>query len=113
LVLIKTEEVEDIKQIEKELKIKFKKIEIEMISEEKVSPLISINMNMGIAQGFTKSNLAEFLEEEAGMNISDIKNVDVKEGFSTFDVSERFKDQIFINLKGYKLFHRNLKLNVY
>ncbi len=113
ICLIKTEEVEDIKLLEKELKIKFKKIEIEIISEEKVSPLISINMNMGIAQGFTKSNLAEFLEEEAGMNISDIKNVDVKEGFSTFDVSERFKDQIFINLKGYKLFHRNLKLNVY
>jgi len=113
ICLIKTEEVEDIKLLEKELKIKFKKIEIEIISEEKVSPLISINMNMGIAQGFTKSNLAEFLEEEAGMNIRDIKNVDVKEGFSTFDVSERFKDQIFINLKGYKLFHRNLKLNVY
>jgi len=113
ICLIKTEEVEDIKLLEKELKIKFKKIEIEIISEEKVSPLISINMNMGIAQGFTKSNLAEFLEEEAGMNIRDIKTVDVKEGFSTFDVSERFKDQIFINLKGYKLFHRNLKLNVY
>jgi len=112
ICLVKIEELEDIKMLESDLSIQFKEINIKLIVQKQPSPTITINMNMGIAQGFTKSNLPEFLEEEAGMNIADIKNVDVKEGFSNFDVSEIFKDQIFINLKGYKLFHRNLKLSI-
>lgn len=112
ICLVKTEELDVIKTLELELSIQFKEIEVKLLVEKKSSPSITINMNMGIAQGFTKSNLPEFLEEEAGMNTADIKNVEVKEGFSTFVVSEKFKDQIFINLKGYKLFHRNLKLVV-
>lgn len=112
ICLVKTEELEDIKTLEKELEIQFKEVEVKLIVEKKPSPLITINMNMGIAQGFTKGNLPEFLEEEAGMNLADIQNVEVKEGFSTFDVPEKFQDQIFINLRGYKLFHRNLKLVV-
>jgi len=112
ICLVKTDELEDIKMLEAELKIKFTEVTIKLIPEKKPSPLITISINMGIAQGFTKGNLPEFLEEEAGMNLSDIQNVVVREGFATFEVPEKFQDQLFINLKGYKLFHRNLKLVV-
>lgn len=67
---------------------------------------------MGFGQGFTKSNLPEFLVEEAGLNLSDIKNVVVEDNRSYFDVPTKFEQQVFINLKGYKLSHRNLKLTL-
>ena len=67
---------------------------------------------MGFGQGFTKNTLAEFLVEEAGLSLGDIQQVVVEDNRSYFDVSERYKEQILINLKGYKLAHRNLKLTL-
>ena len=67
---------------------------------------------MGFGQGFTKNSLSEFLVEEAGLTLSDIKNVVVQDNRSYFDVPAKFEQQIIINLKGYKLSHRNLKLTL-
>ena len=69
-------------------------------------------MNIGFAQGFTKNNVAEFLVEEAGLNLVDIKNVVVEDNRSYFDIQEKYQQQIYLNIKGYKLSHRNLKLSL-
>lgn len=112
ICLVKPDELDEIKNLESELNIQFSALNIELVPESHPSTPITIHINMGMAQGFNKANMVEFLVEEAGLNTGDVQNVVVKENFSRFDVSEKYQQQIFINLKGYKLFHRNLKLTV-
>ena len=69
-------------------------------------------MNIGFGQGFTKGNVSDFLVEEAGLNLSDIKNVVVEDNRSYFDVPQKYQQQVFLNLKGFKLAHRNLKFTL-
>ena len=110
--LVKNENLEELKTLETELKIQFSEIEIQPLVETKSRTYITINMNMGFAQNFSKTNIPEFLVEEAGLNVGDIVNVIVRENSASFDVPANYEQQIFINLKGYKLFHRNLKLTL-
>jgi ATP-dependent RNA helicase DeaD len=110
--LVKAEDLPEIKALEADLKIKFTEIGVKLLPELKPAAPITLYMNMGFGQGFTKSNLPEFLVEEAGLNLSDIKNVVVEDNRSYFNVPAKFEQQVFINLKGYKLSHRNLKLTL-
>jgi ATP-dependent RNA helicase DeaD len=110
--LIKSVELPEIKQLEADLNIQFSEIQAAKLQITHSDLLISIYMNMGFAQGFTKNNLSEFLVEEAGLNTADIKNITVEDNRTYFEVPERFEKQIFINLKGYKLAHRNLKMTL-
>jgi len=110
--LVKTEDLPELKTLETDLNIRFAEIGVELLPETKSKVPITMYMNMGFGQGFTKNSLADFLVEEAGLSLSDIKNVVVQDNRSYFDVPARFEEQIFINLKGYKLAHRNLKLTL-
>ena len=110
--MVKTEDLPELKALEADLAIQFTPITIQLLPEVVPNVPVTIYINMGFGQGFTKGNMAEFLVEEAGLNISDIKNVIVEDNRSYFDVPGKFEKQIFINLKGYKLSHRNLKLTL-
>lgn len=110
--LVKTEDLPELKILETDLNISFTEIGVELLPETRSKSPITMYMNMGFGQGFTKNSLADFLVEEAGLSLSDIKNVVVQDNRSYFDVPARFEEQIFINLKGYKLAHRNLKLTL-
>jgi len=112
ICLVKTEDLPEIKALETELNIKFTALEIEPKVDLGSDTQVTIYMNMGIAQSFTKTNIPDFLVEEAGLNLGDVKNVIVEDSRSYFDVPQKYEKQIFINLKGYKLFHRNLKLTL-
>jgi len=68
--------------------------------------------NIGFSQGFTKGNLREFLVEEAGLNMDDILNTVVEDNRSYFDIPQKYQQQILLNLKGFKLAHRNLKFTL-
>ena len=94
------------------MKIDFSEITVELSSETKHTHPIGIQMNLGLIQGFTKNNLVEFLVEEAGLSTGDIKNIRVNDNSSYFEVSARYETQIFINFKGYKVAHRNVKMTV-
>jgi len=109
---VKTENLDEIKTLENELNIQFSVLAVEPKSDSGSNATVTIYMNMGFAQSFTKNNIPEFIVEEAGLNPGDIKNVVVEDSRSYFDVPEKYEQQIFINLKGYKLFHRNLKLTL-
>jgi len=108
--LVKEEDLPELKALEADLNIRFTEIKVKLLSESKDTTPITLYMNMGFGQGFTKNSLAEFLVEEAGLSLGDIQQVVVEDNRSYFDVPERYKEQILINLKGYKLAHRNLKL---
>ena len=110
--LIRTEDLPEIKTLENELKIDFSEITVKLSSETKHTHPIGIQMNLGLIQGFTKNNLVEFLVEEAGLSTGDIKNIRVNDNSSYFEVSARYETQIFINFKGYKVAHRNVKMTV-
>ena len=110
--MIKAEDIAEIKNLEADLKIKFTEIGVKPVAESNQSKPITIYMNMGFGQGFTKNNVIEFLVEEAGMSANDIKNVVVEDNRSYYEVPEKYEQQIYINLKGYKLAHRNLKLTL-
>jgi len=110
--LIRTEDLPEIKTLENELKIDFSEITVKLSSEIKHTHPIGIQMNLGLIQGFTKNNLVEFLVEEAGLSTGDIKNIRVNDNSSYFEVSARYETQIFINFKGYKVAHRNVKMTV-
>ena len=69
-------------------------------------------MNIGFAQGFNKGNLREFMVEEAGLNLDDIQNTVVEDNRSYFDIPKKYEQQIILNLKGFKLAHRNLKITL-
>jgi ATP-dependent RNA helicase DeaD len=112
ICMVKTEDLPELKTIETDLAIQFTPITVQLLPEVLPTNSITIYINMGFGQGFTKNNMAEFLVEEAGMTQSDIKNVIVEDNRSYFDVPSKYEQQIFINLKGYKLSHRNLKLTL-
>jgi len=109
--LIKTEDMPEIKNLESELKIQFLALNIEPQPERPSAP-VTIYMNIGFGQGFTKGNISDFLVEEAGLNLSDIKNVVVEDNRSYFDIPQKYQQQVFLNLKGFKLAHRNLKFTL-
>jgi len=109
--LVKTEDMPEIENLESELKIQFSALNIEPKPERPSAP-VTIYMNIGFGQGFTKGNLSDFLIEEAGLNLSDIKNVVVEDNRSYFDIPQKFQQQIFLNIKGFKLAHRNLKFTL-
>ena len=106
--LVKTEELEDIKALESELKIQFTPLTIQLKPEQAGSQ-ITMYTNIGFSQGFTKGNLREFLVEEAGLNLDDIQNTVVEDNRSYFDIPQKYEKQLLLNLKGFKLAHRNLK----
>jgi len=109
--LVKTEELEDIKTLESELNIQFTPLNVQLKPEQPGLP-VSIYMNIGFAQGFNKGTIREFLVEEAGLNLDDIQNVVVEDNRSYYDVPQKYEQQILLNLKGYKLAHRNLKMTL-
>ena len=111
ICLIKTEELEDIKSLESDLNIQFSPLSI-LLKPEQPSNLITLYMNIGFAQGFNKGNLREFMVEEAGLNLDDIQNTVVEDNRSYFDIPQRYEQQIILNLKGFKLAHRNLKITL-
>ena len=106
--LVKTEELEDIKALETELNIQFTPLTIQLKPEQAGSQ-ITMYTNIGFSQGFTKGNLREFLVEEAGLNLDDIQNTVVEDNRSYFDIPQKYEKQLLLNLKGFKLAHRNLK----
>ena len=108
---VKTENMPEIKNLESELKIQFSALNIEPKPERPSAP-VTIYMNIGFGQGFTKGNVSDFLVEEAGLNLSDIKNVVVEDNRSYFDIPQKYQQQVFLNLKGFKLAHRNLKFTL-
>jgi ATP-dependent RNA helicase DeaD len=110
--MIKSEDLPEIKILESDLKIQFSEIKVELLAETKSTASITIYMNMGFGQGFTRNSMTEFLVEEAGLTASAIKNVIVEDNRSYFDVPEKLEQQIYINLKGFKIAHRNLKMTL-
>lgn len=110
--LIKTEDLPEIKNLENDLKINFSEISVQLLNEVKLTHPIGIHLNIGLTQGFLKSTLTEFLVEEAGMSAGDIKNIKIEDNKSYFEVSARYEKQILLNLKGYKIAHRNIKPEV-
>jgi len=111
ICLVKTEELDDIKSLESELNIQFSPLNI-MLKPEQPGNLITLYMNIGFAQGFNKGNLREFMVEEAGLNQDDILNTVVEDNRSYFDIPQKYEQQIILNLKGFKLAHRNLKITL-
>lgn len=107
--LIKNDELIEIKTLETDLKIHFSEIFVQLLNEVKLTHPIGIWLNIGLVQGFIKSTLTEFLVEEAGLSATDIKNIKIEDNKSYFEVSARYQTQVFLNLKGYKIAHRNLK----
>ena len=110
--LIKTEDLPDIKQLEADLKISFSEVKVELLNEVKLTHPIGVFLNIGITQGFLKSTLTDFLVEETGISAGDLKNMKVGDSSCYFEVSARYEQQILINLKGYKVAHRNIKPEV-
>lgn len=108
--MVKADTLDELKAIETDLNIHFAETRAKLLPELQPAKPITLYMNMGFGQGFTKNSMADFLVEEAGLSLSDITNVVVEDNRSYFDVSTKFEQQILINLKGYKLAHRNVKL---
>src|SRR5665647_715034 len=92
--LIKIEDLPEIKMLETELNIQFTALEIEPKADSGSNVPITIYINMGFAQSFTKNNLPDFLVEEAGLNLGDVKNVVVEDSRSYFDVPQKQEKQI-------------------
>lgn len=107
---INKDEMREIKNLESELNIGFLPIEVTVKTDQRTSPPITIHINMGFVQGFDDKSLKEYLVEEAGLDLIDLTDVVVDDERSHFDVPEKLQQQVFLNLKGYKLFHRNLKV---
>jgi len=110
ICLVKAEELEDIKTLQSDLNIQFTQTDIRPKPEQPSAP-ITLYMNIGFSQGFTKGNLREFLVEEAGLDMDKIQNMVVEDNRSYFDIPQKYENQILLNLKGYKLAHRNLKFS--
>ena len=105
---VQKDELEDIKTLESELNIQFTPLTIRLKPEQPSLP-VTIYTNIGFSQGFTKGSLRDFLIEEAGLNMDDIQNTVVEDNRSYFDIPRKYEKQLLLNLKGYKLSHRNLK----
>jgi len=108
--LAKQDQMEDIHTLQSELNILFSPLSLQP-KPEKPEPPITLHVNIGLGQGFTKNSLKEFLVEEAGLNTDDIQNVLVEDNRSRFSIPGQLEKQVLINLKGYKLAHRNLKFS--
>jgi ATP-dependent RNA helicase DeaD len=107
---INKDELREIKNLESQLNIGFSPIEVTVKTDTRTSPPITIHINMGFVQGFDDKSLKEYLVEEAGLDLIDLTDVVVDDERSHFDIPEKLQQQVFLNLKGYKLFHRNLKV---
>jgi len=110
--LVSPERLPEIKKLETKLNIDFSPITLSKVIHEENLPLVEVFINMGIAQGFDKERLTDFLIEEAGINKTDIGRVDMGENRSHFEVPENLYNQIYLNIKGMKVSHRNLKLTL-
>ena len=111
ICLVKTEQLEDIKTLESDLNIQFSPLNIQLKSEQPGTS-ITMYMNIGFSQGFNKGTLREFLIEEAGLSMDDMQNTVVEDNRSYFDIPQKYEQQIVLNLKGFKLAHRNLKITL-
>lgn len=107
---VKMEELSEIKSLETKLNIEFTPLRLEVVPDMEVSPEITIFMNMGWSQGFDKDRLRDFLVEEAGLHKEAITDIVVEEQLSFFDLPQKYQQQVFLNIKGMKIAHRNLKL---
>ena len=105
------EELSVLKTFESDLDIHFEEIFQKISVQNMQTKLIKIYMNLGIDQGFTKDNVSEFLVEEAGFSYADIKNVNIENNHSSFSIPQYLETQLRLNLKGYKVSHRNVKLS--
>jgi len=108
--LIKPDQMEEIQTLQSELNILFSPLNLQP-KPEKPEPPITLHVNIGLGQGFTKGNLKEFLVEEAGLDMDQIQIVVVEDNRSHFSIPGQLEKQVLINLKGYKLAHRNLKFS--
>ncbi|MDD2797905.1 MAG: DEAD/DEAH box helicase [Bacteroidales bacterium] len=110
ICFVRQEEMREIKQLEEKLDIQFSELHVSVKVDKQPSPSITIYLNMGYVQGFDDKSLKEYLVEEAGMDAANISGIVVDDEHSHFVVSQKYEQQIFLNLKGIKLSHRNLKL---
>ncbi len=109
---VKDDEMSEINTLEKQLNIQFSALQVKIAPELQAGLPITIYMNMGYGQTFDKESLKDFLVEEAGLDRIDIYNVVVEENRSCFNVPPKYEQQIFLNLRGMKLAHRNMKLTL-
>ena len=109
---VKDDEMNEINSLETQLNIQFTAVQVKIAPELQPAPPITIFMNMGYGQTFEKESLKDFLVEEAGLDRIDIRNVDVEENRSQFSVPQKYEQQVFLNLKGIKMAHRNIKLTL-
>lgn len=105
------EELSVVQVIEADLEIHFDEISVTIPTQIKQTKFVKLFMNLGVDQGFNKNNVSEFLVEEAGLSYADIKNVNVEANHSSFSIPQQFETQLRLNLKGYKVSHRNVKLS--
>jgi ATP-dependent RNA helicase DeaD len=112
LCFAKENELKEIKSLESQLNIQFSILKIKPAPETEPGQPITIYINMGYVQAFDKENLKDFLVEEAGLNRADIEDVVIGERHSHFCVPPKYQQQIFLNLRGMKLLHRNVKLTL-
>lgn len=110
--MIKENELDEIKQLESDLRIKFTELHTTLLPETGPSGTATVFMNMGFSQSFNKDNIIDFLVEEAGLHHADIKNVIVHDNRSQFEIPLKYWQQVYLNLKNMKIAHRNLKLNL-
>lgn len=110
--MIKSDEITEINKLAHELEIEFRELIINVKSVVNQSHPIIVSVNLGLSQGFTQNNLTEFLIEEAGLSSSDITKVEVNDNHSIFQIPSKFEKQLILNLKGYKIAHRNVKLSI-
>lgn len=108
--MIKSGDISELNQLAKELEIEFKEITVNVVKAKTQGFPITVSINLGINQGFNKNSLIEFLVEEAGLTASDIKKPVIEDNHSTFVISSDFEQQLILNIKGYKIAHRNVKL---
>ena len=112
VALVKEEDLAEVKALESELNIRFSELKVEIVPDTRPAQPITIYMNMGYVQSFDEHSLADFLVEEAGLNKVDIRKVVVEDNRSHFEIDQKYQQQIFLNLKGMKLYCRNLKLSL-
>lgn len=107
---VKNAELSDLKSMLSPLKISFKEIEVDLLTDKDDSSLMTVYMNMGLNQDFTNGSLIELLLEESGLDFADITNMEIEEERSHFDIPKNCFERISVNLKNMKIAHRNLRL---
>lgn len=112
LCMITPEEKDRLKQMEQKLKIRFKRIDLRIPEgSERTNIFNKYFINVGMMQGLTNFKLVEFIAKETAIQRNDIKNIYVEKQLSSFDMDKAYEDQLFANLKGRKVFKRNIKLS--